>query len=116
MSVTMTTDPRAVKIEFVTTDRPCVQTQVVVYAHASDEGNLELYYSHEVTRERALPDGSWDKNEVLLRNPLTRTSCEAIRIRAITELIEHLFDGELQVLDVDPGYDPVVFQWGVKKL
>ena len=47
MSVTMTTDPRVVKIEFVTTDRPCVQTQVVVYAHASDEGNLELYYSHE---------------------------------------------------------------------
>lgn len=113
MSVTVTTDPRVVKIQFLDDDRTFTQTEVVVYARAEDNGNVNLYYSHEAVRERTLADGPWDTNEVLTRNPLTRTSGARIRARAIAEINDHLFGEELQVLDVAPGYDPVVFQWGV---
>jgi hypothetical protein len=115
MPVTATSDPDVVKVSFQTSLSALSQIETIVYARAMDDGLVDLYYSHQVFRERNTEEAPWDPRETIQRTPLNRALSEQVRVGAMMELFNQFFGG-LQVLSVPPGSDPVAFQWSKSRI
>jgi hypothetical protein len=98
--ITCTSLPDVIRVQFVLSDQPTNQVDIVCYVRACDTG-LEINYSHHVSRTRQVPSGGWEK-ETPFRTGLTVANMAAIHFNVWQEL-QNVFGTRVRTLPADFG-------------
>jgi hypothetical protein len=103
--VTQTRDPYTIRLSFLTVDEPRKQNEAVCYLHITDAGKIDVYYSHEMIRVRAMDTGPWEQ-ETAMRMPMSKTLEVQILLGSLRAHCDHAFSGGVKWMSVPPGVDP----------
>jgi len=108
MSVTQTKEPYTLRVNFFTVDEPRKQTESVCYLHINEFGRVDMYYSHEATRIRALDNGPWEQDNIT-RMPMSQVLRAQVFLAAMRALCSTMVNETVKVLTIPPGDDPTRF-------
>lgn len=104
-TVTQTRDPYTVRLTFLTVSESCKQNEAVCYLHITADGKIDVHYSHEVIRVRAMDTGPWEQ-ETVMRMPMSKTLEVQLLLGALRAHCDHAFNDGVKWMTVPPGIDP----------